>query len=136
MDPVRERRYRWVFLAAAIYDVVLGLVFTFAYTWAFDLMGIREDAPEGAYIPLLGSFVLVLGAADALIYRGDLQRNRDLILVGTLYKLAYAAIAVVFWALGDVPHALFALFGVVDIVFFVLMAQIWRSLASAEAAAA
>lgn len=136
MDPVRERRYRWVFLAAAIYDVVLGLVFTFAYTWAFDLMGIREDAPEGAYIPLLGSFVLVLGTAYALIYRGDLQRNRDLILVGTLYKLAYAAIAVVFWALGDVPHALFALFGVADTVFFVLMAQIWRSLASAEAAAA
>lgn len=128
MDPTTERRYRWVFLAAAIYDVALGIAFTFLYTWAFDLLGIRDEAPEGAYVPLLGSFVLVLGIAYVLIYRGDLQRNRDLILVGTIYKFAYASVATVFWLKGDAPHSIFVLFGVIDVVFFVLMFSIWRSL--------
>jgi hypothetical protein len=79
-----------VFLSAAIYDPALGAAFTLLYVWAFDLMGIRDEAPEGGFIPLLGSFVLVLGIAYVLIYRGALQRNGDLILVGTIYKFGYA----------------------------------------------
>lgn len=135
MDPTTERRYRWVFLAAAIYDLALGVTFTFLYAWAFDLMGIRDEAPEGAYVPLLGSFVLVLGIAYVLIYRGDLLRNRDLILVGTVYKFAYASIATVFWLTGDAPHVIFVFFGVVDWVFFVLMFIIWRSLRNVKSPA-
>jgi hypothetical protein len=112
-----------------------GIAFTFLYAWAFDLLGIRDEAPEGAYVPLLGSFVLVLGIAYVLIYRGDLQRNRDLILVGTIYKFAYSSVATVFWLKGDAPHAIFVVFGAVDIVFFVLMFYIWRSLGKVKSAA-
>lgn len=135
MDLTTERRYRWVFLAAAIYDLALGITFMLLYSWAFDLMGIEDEVPEGAYVPLLGSFVLVLGLAYLLIYRGDLQRNRDLILVGTIYKFAYATVATVFWLQGDAPHAIFVVFGVADIVFFVLMFNIWRSLGKTQSAA-
>lgn len=134
MDADRERRYRWVFLAAAIYDITLGLIFTFVHAWAFDVLDISDEVPPDAYVTLLGAFVLVLGIAYALIYRGDLQRNRDLILVGTIYKLAYSAVAIVFWTMGDVPHSVFGLFGVVDLVFLALMFQIWRSLGPAEPA--
>ncbi len=122
MPASRAGYYRGLFLVAAIYDVVLGIVFTFFYKPAFDLLDIRP--PGGGYVPLLGAFLFVIGVAYYLIYRGDLWRNRDLIEVGTLYKLAYASIVFVFWAMGDIPHVLFAaLFGVADALFFVLMVE-------------
>ena len=124
MESSRQIFYRGLFLVAAIYDVVLGIVFTFFGGWAFDLLGIRDKMPGGAYVPLLGAFLFVIGAAYFLIYRGDLYRNWDLIVVGALYKLAYSSIAFVFWAIGQIPHALFAvLFGVADAVFLVLMLE-------------
>ena len=124
MDPSRERYYRGLFLVAAVYDLVLGVVFTFFYKPAFELVDVTP--PEGGYIPLLGSFLFVIGVAYYLIWRGDLARNRDMILVGTLYKLAYASIALIFWAIGDIPHVAFAaVFGLADVVFLVLMLECW-----------
>lgn len=126
MSPARTHSYRALFLVAAVYDIVLGIVFTFFAGPVFDMLGIRDKMPEGGYLPLIGAFLFVIGIAYALIYRGDFWRNRDLIMVGTLYKLAYMSIAFTFWAMGEVPHILFgALFGVVDAVFFVLMAECW-----------
>lgn len=124
MDPSRERYYRGLFLLAAIYDLVLGVVFTFFYRPAFELVDVTP--PEGGYVPLLGSFLFVVGVAYYLIWRGDLARNRDMIAIGTLYKLAYASIALIFWAIGDIPHVLFAaVFGLADLVFFALMLECW-----------
>ena len=124
MEPSRRNFYRGLFLIAAIYDLSIGVVFTFFSGWAFELLGIRDKMPQGAYIPLLGAFLFVIGVAYWLIYLGDLHRNHDLIVVGTLYKFAYASIAFVFWARGQSPHLIFpALFGVVDLVFLVLMLE-------------
>ncbi len=137
MTPSREKYYRALFLAAAIYDMVLGIVFTFFYKWAFDLLGISEKLPGSAYVALIGSFLFVIGVGYFLIYRGDLRQNRDLIVVGTLYKMAYATIAFVFWAIGDVPHVIFAaLFGIVDAVFLLLMLECLVRLSKNERAAA
>ena len=78
---------------------------------------------------MLGAFVLVIGVAYFLIARGDLRQNADLILVGTLYKLAYAGTAFYYWSQGSLPHVVFAaLFGVTDTVFFVLMAECYWAL--------
>jgi len=124
MDPSRERYYKALFLIAAIYDIGLGIAFTFFHQPVFDMVGITP--PDGGYIPLLGTFLLVIGIAYYLIWQGDLQRNRDMILVGTLYKLAYASVAFVHWATGDIPHVIFAaVFGIADLVFFVLMLECW-----------
>lgn len=124
MDPLRERYYRGLFLVAAIYDLVLGVIFTFFHRPAFEILDVTP--PEGGYIPLLGSFLFVIGVAYYLIWRGDLVRNRDMIAIGTLYKLAYASIALIFWGIGDIPHIAFAaVFGLADLVFFVLMLECW-----------
>jgi len=130
MKPAKEKYYRSLFTIAAFYDLLLGLTFTFFPARAFAALGISEKLPAfGGYITLLGAFVLVIGIAYALISRGDLRYNADLILVGTLYKLAYAATAFYYWAAGNIPHVIFvALFGVADAVFFVLMAECWLCL--------
>lgn len=121
MKPTKEKYYRGLFTIAALYDLLLGITFTFFPARAFDALGIGDKLPVfGGYITLLGAFVLVIGIAYALISRGDLRRNADLILVGTLYKLAYAVTAFCYWAAGTLPHVAFgALFGVADAVFFV-----------------
>ena len=125
MTPAKEKYYRSLFTIAAVYDVLLGITFTFFPARAFAVLGISEKLPAfGGYLTLLGAFVLVIGIAYFLIARGDLQRNADLILVGTLYKLAYSATAFYYWSQGNLPHIAFALlFGVADAVFFVLMAE-------------
>lgn len=130
MNPAREKFYRGLFNLAAIYDVVLGITFTFFPARAFGALGISDKLPAfGGYLTLLGVFVLVIGIAYFLIARGDLRRNADLILIGTLYKLAYAGTAFYYWAQGSLPHVAFAaLFGVADAFFFILMAECYWSL--------
>jgi len=130
MKLAKEKYYRGLFTIAAFYDLVLGLAFTFFPARVFAALNISDQLPAfGGYITLLGAFVLVIGIAYALISRGDLRRNADLILVGTLYKLAYAATAFYYWAAGGLPHVVFgAVFGVADAVFFVLMAECYWSL--------
>lgn len=134
MKPTREKYYRGLFFIAAIYDLLLGGIFTFCPTQAFSALGISEKLPVfGGYLTLLGAFVLVIGIAYWLIARADLQRNTDLILVGVLYKLAYSASAFYYWAAGSLPHIAFAaLFGVADAVFFILMAECWLCLKHAN----
>lgn len=130
MKPAKERYYRTLFTIAALYDLLLGVTFTFFPARAFAALGISQKLPPfGGYVTLLGAFLLVIGIAYALISRGVLRGNADLILVGTLYKLAYAATAFYYWSAGTLPHIAFAaLFGVADAVFFVLMAECYWSL--------
>jgi hypothetical protein len=130
MNPAREKYYRSLFAIAAVYDALLGITFTFFPAQAYGALGIREKLPVfGGYLALLGAFVFVIGIAYFLIARGDLRRNRDLILIGTLYKLAYSATAFCYWLTGNIPHVIFvALFGVADAVFFILMAECCWSL--------
>jgi len=130
MNPTKEKYYRSLFALAAIYDIVLGIAFIFFRHPIYGALGIGAKLPAcGAYLTLLGVFVLVIGVAYALIARGDLRRNADLILVGALYKAGYATVAFYYWASGHLPHVVFgAVFGVADLVFFVLMAECYLSL--------
>lgn len=125
MNAARGKYYRTLFRVAASYDVLLGVVFAFFADPVFEALGIREKMPVfDGYLTLLGAFVLVIGIGYFLIARGGLQRNRDLIFIGMLYKLAYSVTAFYYWLAGDLPHVIFgALFGVADAVFFVLMAE-------------
>ena len=125
MNAMREKYYRILFLVAAIYDISLGVIFTFFYGAAFNLLCISEKLPEyGGYISLIGAFLFVIGTAYYLIYRGDLKQNIELIKVGALYKLAYCAIVFFYSAIGSIPHPIFVtLFGVADMIFFILMLE-------------
>lgn len=130
MNPTKEKYYQSLFGVAAVYDIVLGIAFIFFRRPIYAALGISDKLPAfGGYLTLLGVFVLVIGVAYALIARGDLRRNADLILVGALYKAAYATTAFYYWALGNLPHIAFgAVFGVADTLFFVLMVECYLQL--------
>jgi hypothetical protein len=125
MSPARDIYYRNLFRIAAAYDGALGIVFVVFPAQAFNALGIGDKVPKfGGYVALLGAFVFVLGFAYFLISRGDLRRNLDLILVGVVYKLAYCAVAVYYSFSEHLPHWVFgALFGGLDFIFFVLIAE-------------
>jgi hypothetical protein len=127
VPAAKNRYYRGLFAVAALYDIVLGVAFLFFPRESFELVGAEAEYPEyTAYITLIAVFLLVLGIGYALIARGNLMRNRDLIAVGTLYKLAYVGAAVFYLITGDYPHISFiAIFGVADLGFLVLMAECW-----------
>jgi len=124
MSHPRERYYRVLYAVAAVYDIVLGVIFLFFGRWSFEVLDISDKYPEGGFLPLIGAFVLVLGVGYYLIWRSDLWRNRDLVAIGALYKFAYTGVGVYIAITDEVPHALFLWgFGVADGVFLVLMAE-------------
>ncbi len=126
MTAARKRWYRGLYLAATLYDGLRGIVFLFFAGWAFDRLGIRDDMPDGGYVPLIGAFFLVVGAGYWLISRSDVSRNRDLVAVGALSKLAYSVVAFTVAAFGEIPHVVFvAFFGVADAVFMLAMTECW-----------
>ena len=113
----RKRYYRWLFLIAAIYDIGLGIIFTFFYKPVFSLLGIPLPEFSG-YISLIGVFLCVLGIGYYYLYKGDLVKNRDLIKVGILYKFAYSGVAFYYLIIGTIPHLIFVwVFGVLDLIF-------------------
>ena len=135
MTIAAERWYRILFLVAAVYDLTLGIVFTFFYDTAFAMLDIEGAIPEyEGFLVLIGAFLFVIGVAYALIFRAPLHRNEDLIAVGWLYKLAYFLVALVFFALEGLPHvAFFWVFGIADFVFLLLMYSCWRMVRHAAA---
>ncbi|OGS71092.1 MAG: hypothetical protein A3F91_10280 [Flavobacteria bacterium RIFCSPLOWO2_12_FULL_35_11] len=136
MSESRLKYYKGLFLLVAVYDIILGIIFMFFTKSTFEFLGIPEKLPEfDGYLTLIGVYVLILGIAYYLIYKGDLQKNRDLILIGVLYKLGYCAVTFYYFIIGDIPHVLFlALFGVIDFIMFILMLECYYSIGKKEPA--
>jgi hypothetical protein len=136
METSRLKYYKGLFLLVAVYDIILGIIFMFFSKSTFELLGIPEKLPEfEGYLTLIGVYVLILGIAYYLIYRGNLQKNRDLILIGILYKLGYCAVTFYYFMIGNIPHILFlALFGVIDFIMFLLMLECYDTIGKEETA--
>lgn len=136
MSESRLKYYKGLFLLVAIYDIILGIIFMFFSKSTFEFLSIPEKLPEFAgYLTLIGVYVLILGIAYYLIYKGDLQKNRDLILIGLLYKLGYCGVTFYYYIIGDLPHILFlAFFGFIDFIMFLLMLECYYTLGKKEVA--
>lgn len=109
--------YRGLFLVAALYDLVLGAAFLLLYPPIYGILGIPLPT-EPAYLQASAAFVLVQGIMYLLVYR-NMMRNVDLVLVGAIYKGAYALVAFYNGAMGTLPHPIFLVFGALDVVFLI-----------------
>ena len=84
---------RWVrplFGLAALYDVTLGLLFFFAFgpIYAACLIALPN---HNAYVQLPAALTVIFGIGFAMVAL-DPERNRDIIRLGILMKLAFSLI--------------------------------------------
>jgi hypothetical protein len=118
LEPIVSTFFRGVFIAAAIFDGVLGLGFFFLYDPIFQQL--RIPIPDNAsYIQITAAFIFVQGVGYWLVYRNPL-RNLDLVKLGVVYKAVYSALALYYLVIGELIHAVFTWFALFDIVFLAL----------------
>lgn len=110
-------RTEWVkplFVIAAIYDVVLGVGFAVGFKSILPRFGV--DLPNhDAYLQLPAALIAIFGVGFWYVSR-DPARNRDLIRIGALLKLAFSGIVLGHYAMGNMPP-MWVPFAVADLVF-------------------
>ena len=109
--------YKSLFVVAAWYDLILGVVFLLFYGAVYSALGIA--LPEtAAYLQLAAAFVIVQGIGYLFVAQ-NMDRNVDIVKMGAIYKAAYSAVSLYHFSQGTLPHGVFALFAVLDLVFLV-----------------
>ena len=138
MSPSRERWYRTLFWIAAVYDLTLGIAFLFFYRPIFRMLDRESAIPEHtSFLSLIAAFLFVIGVAYVYIAVGDFVRNRDLITVGALYKLAYFSVTLWYLIGGVYPHIVFfVVFGLADLAFLIAIVECRWTIRKIEAEAA
>ncbi len=121
-----ERPYRLLFLIAASYDFVLGLIF-FAFLNTF-FEGIFKLPPPNypAFFQAAAAFVFVMGIGFYFVSR-NLYRNIDLVRVGIIFKLVYSGLAFYHVFFRGMPW-IFSLFGILDLIFIVFFIIFLRAI--------
>jgi len=116
-----ESFYRTVFLIGAIWNVAGGVFIVVFTGWIFKLSGLTPPDPPNYYQSWIALFT-VFGIGYYLAYR-DMYLNRNIILLGMIGKVAFAADFIIDMLIykGQIP--VFFLVPVIgDLVFAVLFA--------------
>ena len=129
MEMMKRRFYRAVFMVVGCVDLILGFSFVFFFRGIYSLLDIQLP-DKAAYVHLAAAFVFVQGLAYLLVYF-NMERNIDLVRVGAVTKAAYICVAFYHWAAGTLPHAMFVLFGFLDLVLLLLFILCLREVAKA-----
>ena len=116
-----EKFYRGVFLIGALWNVVGGVFIILFTGWIFRISGLTPPDPPNYYQSWIALFV-VFGFGYYLAYL-DMYLNKNIILLGMIGKLAFAADFMVDMLIyrGQIP-AFFLIPAVGDLVFAVLFA--------------
>jgi hypothetical protein len=105
---------RPLFVVAALYDFLLGVVFLFAWPAIYARFGIAPPNHPG-YIQFGAALIAIFGIGFWFVAQAP-ERNRDIIKLGILLKLAYAGIVLVYWARHAIP-AMWVPFAWIDLAF-------------------
>jgi hypothetical protein len=110
----RDGFFKGLFLIAAIYDIILGLLFFLFYKTAYSFFGITLPTFP-MYLQMSAAFVFAMGIGYYLVYK-NLYRNVDLVKLGIVYKLVYATLAIYFYFV-NLANVVFFWFGIIDLIF-------------------
>jgi hypothetical protein len=116
---------RPLFVVAAIYDIVLGIGYIVLQERIFTWFQITPPNHPG-YVMWGAAVVLIFGIGFALVARNPV-RNRDLIVLGILFKLAYSGTVLGYQFLGTIPW-MWVPWAYADLVFAALFIMALRSL--------
>ena len=112
---------RWIrvlFLVGAAYDGILGLAFIVAAGPIYDALDVTRPNHMG-YVHWGAAVVLIFGIGFLMVAVNP-QRNRDIIKLGVLFKLAYAGTVLGHHFAGEGVPAMWLPFAGCDLVFLVL----------------
>lgn len=119
---------RWIhalFIVAAVYDGLLGIVFLAAPGWAFDTVEVTPPNHWG-YVQFPAALLALFALMFVAIARNPIG-NRSLIPYGIGLKVSYCAVTFTYWAMGGLPW-IWKPFAVADLVMAILFAWAWATL--------
>lgn len=122
---MKREHVRPLFRLAALYDIVLGLVYGLAYRTIYAKFAIALPNHD-AYVQLPAALILVFGVGFWFVSRAP-GRNRDLIRVGVMMKLAFSAIVFGHFLLGSIP-TMWVPFAAIDLLFAIAFVMALRVL--------
>lgn len=122
---------RPLFWTAAIYDFVLGVVFLVAHGAVYARFGVPPPN-HPAYVQFAAAVVVTFGIGFWLVARAP-QRNRDIIKLGILLKLAYSSVVLGWWFQGRMP-GMWVPFAWIDLAFLVAFVAALRAIPAAAQA--
>ena len=127
-------RVRPALLIGAVYDGLIGLAFLFLAEPIFRALGIVGPA-DPVYVQLAAGLIAIMGLGFFLAWRDPLL-NRGLVLLGAVFKGFYIVLAGYALIRGDVPHPVFLVFAVVDVLFLIVFARFLLNTGAERAALA
>ena len=113
----KDAFFRGLFLVAAIYDLILGIIFFLYYKPVYAYFNIPLPVYP-MYLQMSAAFVIAMGVGYYFIYR-NLYRNIDLVKLGVVYKVAYSGLTSYFY-FTNLANIVFFWFAIFDAVFLAL----------------
>ena len=108
-----------LFVIAALYDILLGLVFLFAGSYIFEYLKITPPNHMG-YVQFPAALLVIFAILFTVIAVNPIK-NKNLIPYGILLKISYCSIAFFHWLTNDIPY-IWKPFAVVDLLFLLAFA--------------
>jgi hypothetical protein len=123
----REKFYHNLFLIAALYDFILGLIFFVFWRFIFDRI-LKIPYPNyPAFYQAAAAFIFTMGLGLYFVYR-NLYRNIDIVKVAIVFKLFYSGLAF-YYVIVENMSWIFSVFGILDLIFVVLFIFFLRAVA-------
>ena len=122
---MRRDWIRPLFVVAAAYDFVLGALFLLAYAAIYRRFGVTLPNHPG-YVQFAAAVVLIFGIGFWFVSRAP-QRNRDIIKLGILLKVAYSTVVLGWWFRGQMP-VMWVPFAWIDLAFLAAFIATLRAL--------
>lgn len=108
-----------LFVIAALYDGILGLIFLFAPNAAFDWFDVIPPNHPG-YVQFPAALLIVFAVLFGAIAK-DPEGNRNLIFYGILLKMSYCGVVFFYWLKSEPPLPnMWKPFAICDLLFIAL----------------
>ena len=115
---------KMVFLVGALYDLILGAVFALFFKTVYALFG-TELPNHAGYIQLAAAYIFIFGIGFYFVYR-DPHRNRAIIALGILMKLAFCVVVFGHLLVDTIP-SFYIPVAVLDVVFLALFLAAYKA---------
>ena len=119
----KEKYYKILFIVSALYNIINAVTFilvSIVATDLFPLFGV-EIPPSMIWLQLSLILIALLGVGYIMVSR-DISKNHGLVLIGSLAKLSFFLLTLIYFFLGDVS-ILIVLLGGIDLIMVFLFIE-------------